>query len=96
MDNVRFHRSESIINLINQNNYGILYLAPYSPFLNPIENMFSKWKNIVKRSNPLNENSLMNAIYNGANIITSEDCNNYFRHMASYIPRRMSSEIIND
>lgn len=96
MDNVRFHKSETIISLINQNNYGLLYLAPYSPFLNPIENMFSKWKNIVKRANPVNENDLMNAIHGGANLIREDDCNGYFRHMASYIPRCISSEVIND
>ena len=30
----------------------VLYLPPYSPFLNPIENMFSKWKEYVRRERP--------------------------------------------
>jgi transposase len=39
-----------------------MFLHPYSPFLNPIENMFSKWKNLVKRLNPCNEEALMDFI----------------------------------
>ena len=29
-------------------------LPPYSPFLNPIEELFSKWKSFIKRSDPKN------------------------------------------
>ncbi|KAM0686044.1 hypothetical protein COBT_002739 [Conglomerata obtusa] len=44
-------KSESIINIINQNIYETLYLIPYPPFLNPIENMFRKWNNMIKEQN---------------------------------------------
>ncbi|KAI5151513.1 hypothetical protein ENBRE01_2188 [Enteropsectra breve] len=42
MDNVPFHRSTVISTAIEAAGYRALYLPPYSPFLNPIENMFSK------------------------------------------------------
>ncbi|KAG0436953.1 hypothetical protein DMUE_3953 [Dictyocoela muelleri] len=41
MDNVHLHKSITIRNYILSNNYHILYLSPYSPFLNPIENLFA-------------------------------------------------------
>ena len=51
-----------------------LYLPPYSPFLNSIENLFSQWKNHVKRAKPNNQEELMEAISNGASYVTAEDC----------------------
>ncbi|KAG0425482.1 hypothetical protein DMUE_6027, partial [Dictyocoela muelleri] len=51
MDNVPFHKSLMIRNLISRSGHRIIYLPPYSPFLNPIENLFSQWKDIIKTSN---------------------------------------------
>ena len=42
MDNVRFHKMKIIIDLFKSYGHDILFLPPYSPFLNPIENVFSK------------------------------------------------------
>ena len=81
MDNARFHKMTSVQTVIAEHGLNILYLPPYSPFLNPIENMFSKWKDITKRLNPRNENELMSAILNGSELVTSEDCVGYFRNI---------------
>lgn len=94
MDNVRFHKTESVMNAINDLTTQAMYLPPYSPFLNPIENMFSKWKEITKRSNPQNEEELLNTIASGSNLVTSSECQGYFRHMCSYIPRCLNNEQI--
>ena len=42
MENVRFHKIKIVQDLILDYGHIILYLNPYSPFLNPIENVFSK------------------------------------------------------
>jgi len=42
MDNVRFHKVSAIRSLIEQSCFKLLYLLPYSPFLNLIENAFLK------------------------------------------------------
>jgi len=94
MDNVRFHHMNEVKALLDSFNYRILYLPPYSPFLNPIENMFSKWKEITKRTNPSNETDLMTAISNGSQLVTSDDCVGFFRHMWTYIPRCLNEEEI--
>ena len=97
MDNVAFHKCNEVKECITQHiNARLLYLPPYSPFLNPIENMFSKWKNIVRRANPENENDLMTAIENGASLITFQDCEGYVRNMWEYINRSLSGEQILD
>jgi len=74
MDNVRFHKTKSVRLLIENKGYGVMFLPPYSPFLNPIKNMFSKWKDLVRRKIE-NEDDLMIAINETSMVITSEDCN---------------------
>ncbi|OMJ16922.1 hypothetical protein AYI70_g6294, partial [Smittium culicis] len=42
MDNVAFHKTELVKTFIENSGFKLLYLPPYSPFLNLIENLFSK------------------------------------------------------
>ena len=44
MNNVRFHKITIVQDLILDSMHSILYLPSYCLFLNPIENVFSKWK----------------------------------------------------
>ena len=70
MDNVPFHKSQQIKNFILERGYQYNYLSSYSPFLNPIENLFSKWKDYTKRLNSNNEEELIAGIENGRELIT--------------------------
>lgn len=96
MDNVAFHKTGIIKTFAEENNIRLEYLPPYSPFLNPIENMFSKWKEIVGRAKPQNETELMQAIKDGANLITKEDCDGYYRNMLRYVRKCCNGEEIID
>jgi len=49
MDNASFHRSETIDRLCHEARVKLLYLPPYSPDLNPIEEFFAELKAFVKR-----------------------------------------------
>ena len=51
MDNVRFHKTERILNLVAETNHSLLFLPPYSPFLNPIEELFNQIKILVRKEN---------------------------------------------
>jgi transposase len=42
MDNARIHKALKIFPVLDSLN--IFYSAPYSPFLNPIEEVFGTWK----------------------------------------------------
>ncbi|KII69826.1 hypothetical protein RF11_13052 [Thelohanellus kitauei] len=44
MDNVGFHKCDEIKNLFTLSNHSVLYLPPYSPLVNPLEEAFSKVK----------------------------------------------------
>jgi hypothetical protein len=50
MDNVRFHHSEQVTYLIEAHQHNAVFLPPYSPFLDPNEELFSQWKRLIRRS----------------------------------------------
>jgi transposase len=47
MDNLGAHRGERVRELIQERGCELLYLPPYSPDLNPIEEAFSKVKGLL-------------------------------------------------
>ena len=49
MDNVAFHKSKEVIELIEKNCNSVLFLPPYSPDFNPIEHFWSKAKSQIKK-----------------------------------------------
>ena len=96
MDNAAIHKYSGLKNIENEINIKVVYLPPYSPFLNPIENCFSKWKNYVKRSNANSEEELKRAIDEGWQKISKDDCTGYFNHMKSFIIKAKNCEIIHE
>lgn len=95
MDNVAFHKNTNISEIIKRNEHKLVFLPPYSPFLNPIENAFSKWKNYVRRKCPNTEEELFLYMEEGFNTITADDCDGYFRNMKKYVRLCMNkTEII--
>lgn len=96
MDNIAFHKAGLVKDFAEQNNMRLEYLPPYSPFLNPIENMFAKWKEIVGRARPKKETELMRAIKDGSDLITREDCEGYYRNMLRYVRKCCNGDEITD
>ena len=41
IDNVKFHHSKEVLDFFHQMNIEVLFVPPYSPWFNPIENVFS-------------------------------------------------------
>ncbi|XP_012557766.1 uncharacterized protein LOC105845029 [Hydra vulgaris] len=85
LDNVRFHKTAVVHNEIVRAGHSLIFLPPYSPFLNPIENMFSEWKQFIRRCSSRTEDELLENIQNGELNITSTNCNNYFAHVLRYM-----------
>lgn len=80
MDNASIHKSK-LFHKIVKKNYAILYNAPYSPMLNCIEEVFSKWKGALRKMRPRNESDLLKKIAISSKKITANDCKQYFKHM---------------
>ena len=75
VDNGQFHKTSAVSDLIFQRGFYLEYLPPYSPFFNPIENTFSKWKDFAKCCN--NETGFIASIMNGKNSVTAFDCTGF-------------------
>jgi transposase len=89
MDNVPFHHHNSIRELIETRGHHLVFIPPYSPFLNAIENAFSKLKNEAAKA--LMESrrcpdSVSEALRRGALQITLQDCVGYHENVKSYLP----------
>lgn len=84
MDRHPVHRSKMVRNYLEKNNIRFLYLPPYSPMLNPIEEAFSKIKQYIKKQKARTINDLMPVLKNAFEIITGNDANGYFNHAAEF------------
>ncbi len=71
-----------------------LYLLPYSPFLNPIEDIFSAWRWKVYDRQPLEHATLLQAIDEACDDISEDQCQSWIRHDKSF-PRCMNNNDIN-
>lgn len=49
LDNVAFHRSRAVREIMTERNWTPLFIPPYQPDFNPIENVFSWVKNLVRK-----------------------------------------------
>ena len=93
MDNCRIHHSAFVVDAINKRGYKPLFMPPYSPFLNPIEECWAKIKSNIKR-NPLDTNSkLTPRIVEACQSVTVEDCMGWIRHAETYWDRCMNKEL---
>ena len=78
MDNLVARRSEAILALIRQAGAEALFLPAYSPDFNPIEKMWSKLKQILRSLEARTLPSLMAAIGQALEAVTSQDAINWF------------------
>jgi transposase len=84
MDNLSSHKTAGIREAIEAAGCRVLYLPPYSPDLNPVENAFSKIKSRLKTLAARTVEALGHAIQDAVARITASDALGFFRH-AGYI-----------
>ena len=83
MDNASIHHVESVRQLIeDQAGARLLFLPPYSPDLNPLEEVFSQIKSIMKKNDALFQVcSAPRALLSMAfGMVTGDDCKSYITH----------------
>ncbi len=80
MDNLTAHKGERVRSLIEARGCGLLYLPPYSPDLNPIEEAFSKIKGILRRAEARTREALVRAIGAAISATTTTDVWGFFGH----------------
>ncbi len=85
MDNLGSHKGASVRAAIEAAGAQLLYLPPYSPDFNPIENAFSKLKALPRTAAQRTVEGLWSAIGRCLNRFTPSECANYFQ-AAGYEP----------
>ena len=80
MDNLTAHKGERVRELIEERGCELLYLPPYSPDLNPIEEAFSKVKRILRKAESRTRGALVEAIGAAISAVTAKDARGFFAH----------------
>jgi transposase len=80
MDNLTAHKGERVKELIEQRGCKLLYLPPYSPDFNPIEEAFSKVKRILRKAQSRMREALVEAIGVAISAVTAKDACGFFEH----------------
>jgi transposase len=85
MDNLGSHKGASVRAAIEASGATLLYLPPYSPDFNPIENAFSKLKALLRKAAERTLEGLWSEIGRCLHCFTLTECANYFE-AAGYAP----------
>jgi transposase len=80
MDNLSAHKGERVRELIEARGCELLYLPPYSPDLNPIEEAFAKIKGVLRKAEARNREALIEAIGQAISAVTAQDVSGFFEH----------------
>ena len=78
MDNLSSHKGPKVRALIEAAGAELLYLPPYSPDFNPIENAFAKLKALLRKAAERTVEGLWRAIGELLDAFTPGECANYF------------------
>jgi transposase len=78
MDNLSSHKGPKVRALIEAVGATLLYLPPYSPDFNPIENAFAKFKALLRKAAARTVDALWQAIAQLLDAFSPRECTNYF------------------
>ena len=85
LDNLPAHKGSRVREAIEAAGASVLYLPPYSPDFNPIENAFAKLKALLRKAAERTVEGLWAAIGRLLDAFTPAECANYFE-AAGYDP----------
>lgn len=80
MDNLPAHRVAGIRGAIEAQGAHLLYLPPYSPDLNPIEQLFAKFKALLRKAAVRTVGKLWNEIAIALRSFSPQECAAYLKH----------------
>ena len=78
MDNLSSHKGPNVRAMIEAAGSSLLYLPPYSPDFNPIENAFAKLKALLRKAARRSLEGLWTAIGQFIPCFAPTECANYF------------------
>ncbi len=86
MDNLSAHKGEKVRKLIEARGCKLIYLPPYSPDYNPIEEAFSKIKGLLRKAAARTREALIEALGAAISALSSTDALSFFEHCGYRYP----------
>ena len=80
MDNLSSHKGERVREIIEGKGCELLYLPPYSPDLNPIEEAFAKLKALLRKAGARTCEALIEAMGWALEAVTAKDAWGFLEH----------------
>lgn len=80
LDNLPAHKVSGVREAVQAVGAQVEYLPPYSPDLNPIEQVFAKLKSLLRKAAARTVTELEETIASLLNCFSPKECGNYFRH----------------
>jgi transposase len=85
MDNLSAHKPARVREVIEERGCELVYLPAYSPDFNPIEEAFSKIKDMLRQAGARTKDALVEVLGEALSAISAQDARGYFEH-AGYRP----------
>jgi putative transposase len=80
LDNLGSHKSKAVRDAVKAAGARLWFLPKYSPDLNPIEQLFSKVKTLVRKAAPRSLDAVSDAIATALAAVPRAECANYFKN----------------
>lgn len=80
LDNCSIHKGSNVVKLIQKAGARVIFLPPYSPEFSPIENCWSKIKNLLRTWGVRTHPDLVKAIEQAFAQVSLEDLQGWFTH----------------
>jgi transposase len=80
LDNLGSHKGKAIRKALRKAGAHLLFLPPYSPDLNPIEQVFAKLKALLRKADTRTIEETWRRIGDLLDNFSAAECSNYLRH----------------
>lgn len=80
MDNLPAHKVAGVREAIERAGACLLYLPPYSPDLNPIEQVFAKLKHLMRAAEPRDVEATWRKVGQLLDLFSAQECANYLKN----------------
>ena len=89
MDNLSAHKGGRVRELIEEWGCEVLFVPPYSPDLNPIEEAFAKLKALLRKAGARTCEALIEAMGRALDAVTARDAWGFFEHCGYRTPAQL-------
>ena len=80
LDNLGSHKGQAARRAVRQAGAHMLFLPPYSPDLNPIEQLFAKLKHLVRKAEPRTVEATWQKVGQILDLFSPAECANYLKN----------------